>query len=107
MPEPKKEEKWVEIDGEQVLLYPRYFDKCPVCGCKSVYSKEAMKEEIDPKKLESNPPIVSQFVVDYKHGIYQYRVNCIFDTCAKCGLVYTVYRDKISRVDPNILSKPH
>jgi hypothetical protein len=75
-------------------LYPRTFEECPVCHTKARFAAECFKENFTAEELAKHEPYLHVVRATYDKGIYQYQVINLVDTCAKCGVMYTVARDK-------------
>jgi hypothetical protein len=72
----------------------RAFDKCPVCGCKSRYTLEALRSEISPEKLAQKPPALQATQMVYETPFYRTTITVVWDSCCQCGALYTVARGK-------------
>lgn len=78
----------------KVKLYPRNFDACPVCGTKSGFTMECKKEDFSIEELARGNPYLAAIKQTYNKGLFQYTLIVLTDTCAGCGVMYTVARDK-------------
>lgn len=85
---PKKE----PVSCEYGVVYPREFDKCPVCGCPARFSKEAMKGDLADKDRKRVALGNIEFICDLDHQ--RIRLDVVVDSCVQCGVIYTLGRDR-------------
>jgi len=90
----EKQEKWNEPEWGKV---DRSFDKCPGCGCPARYSVEAMRGEISEDQIRVKPPALGVFQFIYDTALSRTRLDVVFDSCCRCGLIYTVARSKMKK----------
>lgn len=74
---------------------PRTFDKCPVCGCPARFTVDAMKGDLQIEDIFGKSPALGSFEYRYDTPLYPVRLVCIVDSCVRCGVIYTLARDKI------------
>lgn len=81
------EAEWGSIEFQE-------FDKCPACGCPNRFAMEAMRGETAEENLNAKPPAMGMFRFDYDTALYRISLITVVDSCCKCGLIYTVAREK-------------
>lgn len=83
------------MDKDYGAVYPREFDKCPVCGCKARFCFEAMRGDFSTKQLKEKNPALVGFEYIYETATDTVKLRCIVDSCVGCGAMITLARDKI------------
>jgi len=91
-------------------IAPRTFKECPVCGCPTSFTIEAIKGDLPLKDIEglmANPgkkPALFSFEYLYDTPNYSVKLVAVGASCARCGVFYTLARDKL-RASPLILPR--
>jgi len=75
-------------------IAPKTYDKCPVCGCPATFTVKAMKGDV---YMQGNPALFS-FEKLYDTPNYEIKIVAVGASCAKCGVFYTLARDKMKKV---------
>lgn len=73
--------------------FPKYFEKCPICGCPDTTCRLAYKQEVVEKKrgpdaFASSEKRPTPLIDPRKATLVTPVLVEHFDTCAKCGLRY-------------------
>ena len=76
-------------------VFPRTFDKCPVCGCPARFTVEAMKGDLHLEDILGKDPALFSFEYVYDTPLYPIKLIVIGDSCVRCGAFYTLARDKL------------
>lgn len=79
-------------------IAPKTFDKCPVCGCPTSFTVQAMKGDIHLQDLEGREPALFSFEKIYDTPNYKLKLVAVGASCARCGVFYTLARDKMKGV---------
>ena len=87
-------------------IAPREFDKCPVCGCPSRFLIEVMKGDLHLQDIFSRVPALGSFEYDYDTPTYQVKVVAIVASCARCGVFYTLAREKMKGIPLAVPKRP-
>ncbi len=74
-------------------IAPKVFDKCPVCGCPSSFTVKAMEGDLH---IQGSPALFS-FEKLYDTPTDTIRLMAVGASCARCGVFYTLARDKMKR----------
>ena len=74
-------------------IAPKVFDKCPVCGCPSSFTVKAMEGDLH---LQGSPALFS-FEKLYDTPIDTIKLTAVGASCARCGVFYTLARDKMKK----------
>lgn len=80
------------------VIAPMTFDKCPVCGCPTTFTAEAMRGDIHLQDIEGRVPALFSFEKVYETPSYTLRLVAVGASCAHCGVFYTLARDKMKGV---------
>ncbi len=88
-----------KVPEDYGAVYPRKFDKCPVCGCPLTFSAEALKEELTPEELKKLSPGLAMMRINYKTRTGVVSLIALVDSCCKCGVIYTIKRDKQKKLN--------
>jgi len=91
----KGKEQFEELEFGK--LYPREFDKCPVCGCPRRFAEDVLAEEVP--KVTKRPYALGEFEAHYTVPEGEITLHCVVDSCRMCGVIYTVARDKVKKVE--------
>jgi len=76
-------------------IAPKTFDKCPVCGCPSSFTVKAMADDMH---IQGNPALFS-FEKLYDTPNYEVKLVAVGASCARCGVFYTLARDKMKKMN--------
>lgn len=76
-------------------IAPRTFDKCPVCGCPATFTVEAMKGDLHIENIRGKQPALFSFDYLYDTPTYQVKLTAVGASCVRCGVFYTLARDKM------------
>ena len=68
-------------------IAPRVFTKCPVCGCPARFVVEAIKGDLHLEDILGKEPALFGFEYHYDTPVGA--------CCARCGVFYTIARDKM------------
>jgi hypothetical protein len=83
---------------------PRVFKECPVCGCPTRFTIEAMKGDLQLENILGKEPALGSLEYVYDTPTHTVRLIVVVDSCQKCGAIITLARDKIKT--PNIEMPP-
>lgn len=87
-------------------IAPREFPACPVCGCPTTFTIEAMKDDIHLQDLGGRAPALFSMEKIYDTPSYKVRLVAVGASCARCGVFYTIARDKIKGIALAVPRKP-
>ncbi len=79
-------------------LYPRTFDKCPFCGCPARFAPEALKGEFLLDRPRTSEPAMGSLEFITETPTHTIKLIVVVDSCAKCGMIVPVARDKIKKL---------
>lgn len=79
-------------------VFPRTYDKCPVCGCPARFTVEAMKGDLQLEDIFGKQPALFSLEYIYDTPLYRIKLVVIGDTCVRCGAIYTLARDKLKGI---------
>ncbi len=79
-------------------IAPRTFDKCPVCGCPATFTIEAMKGDLHIEDIRGKQPALFSVEYLYDTPTYHIKLVAVGASCARCGVFYTLARDKTKSV---------
>lgn len=86
-------------------VFPRTYDKCPVCGCPARFTVEAMKGDLHIEDILGKEPALFSFEYIYETPAYKVKLVVIGDSCVRCGAFYTLARDKL-KGSPLVIPQP-
>jgi hypothetical protein len=99
----QEKEQAKESENEYGAVAPRSFAECPVCHCPARFTLDALKGEISDDVLKGRSLSLGMMKYLYYTPIYEIELRVIYDSCRRCGAIYTVARDKVKRLR---ISKP-
>lgn len=85
---------------------PRVFTKCPVCGCPARFTVEAMKGDLHIEDILGKEPALFSFEYIYETPTHKIKLVAVGDSCQRCGVFYTLARDKLKGIPLVIPKKP-
>ena len=88
--EPPEEEDYGDV-------FPRTYDKCPVCDCPARFTVEAMKGDLHLEDILGKEPALFSFEYIYETPTHKIKLIVIGDSCVRCGAFYTLARDKLKQ----------
>ena len=77
---------------------PRTYDKCPNCGCPARFTVEAMKGDLHLEDILGKEPALFSFEYNNDTPLYPIKLIVVGDSCVRCGMFYTLARDKLKGV---------
>jgi len=87
-------------------IAPKTFDKCPVCGCPATFTVEAMKGDLHIEDIRGKQSALFSFEYLYDTPSYQVKLVAVGASCARCGVFYTLARDKMKGSTLAVPRKP-
>jgi len=87
-------------------LAPKTYDKCPVCGCPATFAVQAMKGDLQIEDILGKEPALFSFEYLYDTPAYELKLVAVGASCARCGVFYTLARDKLKKGPLVVLKKP-
>jgi len=78
-------------------IAPKTYDKCPVCGCPSSFTVQAMKGDVHLQDILGRAPALFSFEKIYDTPSCTVKLVAVGASCARCGVFYTLARDKVKR----------
>ena len=87
-------------------IAPKTYNKCPVCGCPATFTVEAMKGDLHIEDIRGKQPALFSFEYLYDTPNHQVKVVAVGACCARCGVFYTIARDKLKSVPLVMPKKP-
>lgn len=75
-------------------IAPKTYEQCPVCGCPSSFTVQAMKDDIHLQRY----PALFSFEKIYDTPNYTVKLVAVGASCARCGVFYTLARDKMKSI---------
>ncbi len=79
-------------------VFPRTYDKCPGCHCPARFTVEAARPDFSVEDFKKQHPILAYFSHEYELPLHTVRLVVVVDSCQRCGLLYTVARDKVKKL---------
>lgn len=79
-------------------VFPRTYEKCPGCGCPARFTVEAMKGDLQIEDIFGQKPALGSFEYVYETPLHVIKLVVIVDSCVRCGMIYTLARDKMRGV---------
>lgn len=79
-------------------IAPKTYDKCRCCGCPSSFTVQAMKGDIHLQDLQGRAPALFSFEKIYETPSGKVKLVAVGASCARCGVFYTLARDKVKRI---------
>jgi len=87
-----------QCDKGPCVIAPRVFTECPVCGCPATFTVEAMKGDLHIEDIRGKQPALFSLEYLYETPNNKVKLVAIGASCARCGVLYTLARDKVKRV---------
>jgi len=84
------------------VIAPKTYDKCPVCGCPTTFTVMAMKGDMH---LQENPALFSMEKI-YATPSCNVKLVAVGASCARCGVFYTIAREKLKGLPLAVPKKP-
>lgn len=84
-----------ECDQGPCVVAPRTFDKCPVCGCPARFVVKAMEGDLQLEDILGKSPALFSFEYIYDTPTHELKLVAVGASCARCGVFYTIARDKL------------
>ena len=91
---PKIKAECGRCDEGPCVIAPKAYDKCPVCGCPATFTVESMKGDLQIEDILGKHPALFSFEYLYDTPGYQVKLIAVGASCARCGVFYTIARDK-------------
>lgn len=97
---PKVKAECKQCDKGPCDIAPRVFTECPVCGCPARFTVEAMKGDLHLEDIMGKEPaLFSHELITYEYVYdtpgHRIKLVVVGDSCARCGNLYTLARDKL------------
>lgn len=103
---PKIKAECKECKEGPCVLAPRMFDKCPVCGCPARFIVQSMKGDLHLEDIMGKKPGLFSFTYLYDTPTYEVKLVAVGASCARCGVFYTIARDKLKGIPLVVPKKP-
>ena len=87
-------------------IVPKTYDKCPVCGCPSSFTVQAMKGDLQIEDILGKEPALFSFEYLYDTPNMEVKLVAVGASCARCGVFYTLARDKLKKGPLIVVKKP-
>lgn len=87
-------------------IAPRTFDKCPVCGCPARFTVKAMAGDLQLEDILGKEPALFSFEYLYDTPTHMIKLIAIGASCARCGVFYTIARDKMKGIPIMVPKQP-
>lgn len=94
-----------DCDMGPCVIAPKTYDKCPVCGCPSSFTVKAMAGDIHLQDIQGREPALFSFEKEYETPSYTLKLVAVGASCARCGVFYTLARDKLKGIPLRISRK--
>ena len=88
------------------VIAPKVFTECPVCGCPARFVVEAMKGDLHIEDIRGKQAALFKFEYLYDTPNCEIRLAAVGASCARCGVLYTIARDKMRSVPIIVPKKP-
>jgi len=92
-------------DGPCVIA-PKTYDHCPVCGCEARFTVKAMVSDIQLEDILGKEPALFSFEYIYDTPSFQVKLAAVGACCARCGVFYTIARDKMKGIPMMLPRRP-
>lgn len=102
----QKKEEAKQKEEDYGPVFPRTYDKCPVCGCPARYTVEAMKGDLHLEDIMGKEPALFSFEYIYDTPLYTIKLVVIGDSCVRCGAFYTLAREKLKGIPKGMPKQP-
>ncbi|GAI71335.1 unnamed protein product [marine sediment metagenome] len=87
-------------------IAPKTYDKCPVCGCPARFTIEAMKGDLHLQDIFGRHPALFAFEYLYDTPTYEVKLAAVGASCVRCGVFYTILRDKLKGIPLVVPKEP-
>jgi len=87
-------------------IAPKTYDKCPVCGCPARFTVKAMADDLQLEDILGKKPALFSFEYLYDTPTSEVKLVAVGASCARCGVFYTIARDKLKKFPLLVPSKP-
>jgi len=87
-------------------IAPKNYDKCPVCGCPARFTVKAMADDLQLEDILGKEPALFSFEYLYDTPTYEVKLIAVGASCARCGVFYTIARDKMKKFPILVPRKP-
>jgi hypothetical protein len=57
-----------------------------------------MRGDLNEEQLKKAPPVLGMFRYEYQTPLYDIDLIVVYDSCVRCGTIYTIARDKKKRL---------
>jgi len=95
-----------QCENGPCVIAPREFKACPVCGCPASFTIEAMKGDMQIEDILGKKPALFSFEYLYDTPSFQVKLAAVGASCARCGVFYTLARDKMKGVPLTLPGRP-
>ena len=95
-----------QCDKGPCVIAPRVFTECPVCGCPATFTVEAMKGDLHIEDIRGKQAALFAFDYLYDTPNYQIKLTAVGASCVRCGVFYTLARDKLKMSSLVVPKKP-
>ena len=85
---------------------PKTYDKCPVCGCPATFVVKAMKGDLHLEDIRNKQAALFSFEYLYDTPTQNIKLMAVGASCARCGVLYTLARDKMKGSPLVVPKKP-
>jgi len=103
---PKIKAECKECKEGPCVIAPKTYDKCPVCGCPATFTVGAMKGDLHIEDIRGKQPALFSFEYLYDTPTYEVKLVAVGASCARCGVFYTIARDKKKGIPLVVPKKP-
>ena len=100
----RREKEAKKGDQDYGPAAPRVFTECPNCGCPARFTVEAMKGDLHIEDILGKEPALFSFEYIYETPTHKIKLVVVGDSCQRCGVFYTLARDKL-KGSPLVLPK--
>ncbi len=87
-------------------IAPKVFTRCPVCNCPARFVVKAMADDLQLEDILGKSPALFSFEYLYDTPNYQVKLVAVGASCARCGVFYTIARDKMKKMPLLVPRKP-
>jgi len=88
------------------VIAPKTYDHCPVCGCEARFVVKAMADDLQLEDILGKSPALFSFEYLYDTPSYTVKLIAVGASCARCGVFYTIARDKLKSTGIVVPGKP-
>ena len=103
---PKAKATCAECKEGPCDIAPKTYDKCPVCGCPARFVVKAMADDLQLEDILGKSPALFSFEYLYDTPSYTVKLIAVGASCARCGVFYTIARDKLKSTGIVVPGKP-